>query len=127
MPYCVTVARQTLTLFVGVRILVGQPNVNPESESFPDFFMSARIRTQSSPLAVPKNPFGIRLAIFDRCAKDCSLNRPQGAFRNLCPWGNQLVTASALPVLFFLCPKFGFEPEEAENRCIVFINLRQIL
>jgi len=50
---------------------------------------------------VPKNPFGMRLAIFDRCAKDCSLNRPQGAFRNLCPWGNQLVTASALPVLFF--------------------------
>ena len=28
MPYCVTVARQTLTLFVGVRILVGQPKRN---------------------------------------------------------------------------------------------------
>jgi len=66
------------------------------------FFMPARIRTRSSPLAVPKNPFGIRLAIFDRCAKNCSLNRPRDALHSFCPWGNQNVTASALPVLFFM-------------------------
>ncbi|MBQ8595141.1 MAG: hypothetical protein IJ406_04195 [Oscillospiraceae bacterium] len=106
---------------------VGQPNVNPESESFPDFFMSeTRIRTQSSPLAVPKNPFGIRLAIFDRCAKDCSLNRPQGAFRNLCPWGNQLVTASALPVLFFYAHSDS-NPKRQKTVVLFLQNSRQIL
>ena len=38
-------------------------------------------------LAVPKIFRGIRLEYFDRCAKSCSLHRPQDALRKLCSWG----------------------------------------
>ncbi len=102
MPYCVTVARQTLTLFVGVRILVGQPNVTASALPVLFFYAGTRIRTQSSPACGARKFLRQKASkLFDRGAKPCSLYRPQGALRRLCPWGNQNVTASALPVLFF--------------------------
>ena len=44
-----------------------------------------RLLPQTFPLAVPKNFGGMRLEIFDRGAKPCSLFRPLGALRKPCP------------------------------------------
>ncbi|MBQ3560615.1 MAG: hypothetical protein IJA06_02200 [Oscillospiraceae bacterium] len=85
----------------------GNHNVTASALPVLFFYAPHRILTRSSPLAVPKNPCGIRLAIFDRGAAKASLNRPQGALRHLRPWGNHNVTASALPVLFFYAKMQG--------------------
>lgn len=73
---------------------------------------------RKSPLAVPKNPCGISLAIFDRCAGFCSLYLPQAALHKIRPRGNQRESLIAKAMRDFFMPECPF----CRFSCILVCN-----